>query len=393
MSNTLAIDDGVRYGDGGRPGSRLRVLQMIGFLSDAGGAERFCLGLATHLPPDRFETWVCAPRGGDPRAIRSLEDAGVRFIDLGRRRKVDVHRFTGLTTLLRRERFDVLHSHMFGSNLWGALLGRACQVPVVLAHEQTWSYEGDRTRAWLDGHVIGRLATRFIAVSAADARRMVAIEGVPRAKVLVIPNAYVPSPVSAPGDLRAELGLSQSTPLVGTAVVMRAQKALEVLVDAHARVVETVPEAHLVLAGDGPRRPALERRIRELGLESRTHFLGLRDDVDSIIQSLDVAAMSSDFEGTPLFAFECMANGTPLVATAVGGLPDVIQNGRNGLLVAPRQPRELASGITSLLLDPELRSKIATAAGADVEQYTIQKISGRFADLYERLAATSTGES
>jgi glycosyltransferase involved in cell wall biosynthesis len=392
MSNALDPERDRRPAGGGRSGSRLRVLQMVGFLSDAGGAERFLVGLATHLPADRFETWVCAPRGGQPRAIRALEDAGVRFVDLGRRHNLDVHRLAKLAAMLRRQRFDVLHSHMFGSNLWGTLLGRACGVPVVIAHEQTWSYEGNRLRVWLDGHVIGRLATRFIAVSSADARRMVTIERVPPAKVLVIPNAYVPSPASSNGSLRAELGLSPSTPLVGSAVVMRPQKALEVLLDAHAQVLQRIPEAHLVLAGDGPCRLALERYTRELGLGARTHFLGQRSGIDSIIASVDVAAMSSDFEGTPLFAFECMANGTPLVATAVGGLVDVIENGRTGLLVAPRHPRELANGIISLLADPELRARIASAAAEDVKQYTIQKIADRFADLYERLTVTSVHE-
>jgi glycosyltransferase involved in cell wall biosynthesis len=366
---------------------------MVGFLSEAGGAERFVLGLATHLPADRFETWVCAPRGGQPAPVRALEEAGVRFVDLGRRHKRDVHRLANLAALLRRERFDLLHSHMFGSNLWGTLIGRGCRVPVVIAHEQTWSYEGNRLRAWLDGHVIGRLATRFIAVSSADARRMVTIEGVPPAKVLVIPNAYVPSPGASHCDLRAELGLSPATPLVGAAVVMRAQKALEVLIDAHHRVLETIPDAHLVLAGHGPRRSALEQHVRELGLESRTHFLGPRHDVDSIIRAIDVAAMSSDFEGTPLFAFECMANGTPLVATAVGGLPDVIQNGRTGLLVAPQCPRQLANGITSLLVNPELRARIASAAAEEVQKYTIEKIAARFADLYERLTIANSHET
>lgn len=367
-------------------GPRLRVLHMIGFLSMTGGAERFTLGLATRLPKDRFETWVCAPRGGDECAIRELEQAGVGFVDLGRRGKLDYHRVSGLVSLLRRERFDLIHSHMFGSNVWATLLGRACRVPVLIAHEHTWSYEGNWLRAWLDGHLIGNLTTRFVAVSSADARRMVSIEGVPPAKVIVLPTAYVPSSSGTGLDVRAELGLDPGTPLIGTAAVMRPQKALDVLITAHAHVLQAVPQAHLVLAGEGERRSDLERQARQLGIESRTHFLGRRTDVDSIVRSLDVAAMSSDFEGTPLFAFECMANRTPLVATSVGGLPDVIVNGQTGLLVPPRQPRELAAAITSLLMDPDRRLRMAAAAAERLSDYTIQKVAGQFADLYESLA-------
>ena len=369
-----------RRGDG-----RLRVLQVINKLTDAGGAERFMVGLATHLPQDRFECWVCTPRGAADGAARTLADAGIPLITLGRRAKWDVHRLGGLAALIRRERFDIVHSHMFGSNLWSALVGSACRVPVVIAQEQTWSYEGDPLRAWLDGHVTGRLATRFVAVSTADAERMVRIEGVPPAKVVVIPNAYVPHEAGTGGDLRTELGLAPNTALVGTAALMRPQKALGVLIAAHARVVSALPDTHLILAGDGECRPDLERQVRELGIGANTHFLGLRRDVDSILESLDVAAMSSDFEGTPLFAFECMASGTPLVASAVGGLPDVVDDGRTGLLVSPRRPDELATALISLLLDPGRRRSLAAQAASRLDEFTIQAISSRFADLYESL--------
>jgi glycosyltransferase involved in cell wall biosynthesis len=365
----------------------VKVLQMIGYLSTMGGAERFATALATHLPSDRFEMWVCAPRGGEPEAIEVLERAGVRFVDLGRRSKRDYYRLAGLVQLLREHRFDILHSHMFGSNVWATLLGRACQVPILIAHEHTWSYEGNWTRARIDGEVIGRLTSRFVAVSSADARRMVSIEGVPPAKIQVLPTAYIPSDTSRPVDLRAELGLGPDTLLYGTATVMRPQKALEVLLAAHVHVRRALPGAHLILAGDGDLRPALELRAELLGIRDSTHFLGRRSDVDSILRSLDVGTMSSDFEGLPLFAFECLAARTPLVATAVGGLPDLIQDGREGRLVPRRQPRQLAEAVTDLLRDPGARERVAAAAGEKLHEFTIQKVTARFADLYEDLLA------
>jgi glycosyltransferase involved in cell wall biosynthesis len=374
-------------------GPRLRVLYMIGFLSHAGGAERFVLGLASNLPRDRFEPWICAPRGAEPAVAAELAAAGIPVVTLGRRAKWDVHRWAGLPRLLSHQRFDVLHTHMFGSNLWGSLAGRACRVPVVIAQEHTWSYQGNPLRAWLDGHVIGQLATRFVAVSTADADRMVTIEGVPPAKVTVIPTAYIPrESTTQRGDLRAELGLAPETPLFGTAAVMRPQKALQVLVEAHARMRALVPGAHLVLTGDGPCQSDLERLVAELGLQDSTHFLGRRNDVDAIIQALDVGAMSSDFEGTPLFALECMMNRTPLVATAVGGLLDIVEPDRTGVLVPPREPQQLAEAIASLLLDPERRGRLTDAAADKLDRYSLDAIVARFSDLYETLVArVSTG--
>ena len=365
---------------------RIKILYLIGFLSDNGGAERFALGLATHLPRDRFEPWVCATRGAEPLATAALAEAGIPLIGLGREARWDVHRLGALPGIVRRHRFDVLHSHMFGSNLWGTLVGTACRVPVVIAQEHTWSYEGAPWRVWLDGQVIGRFATRFVAVSNADAERMVAIEKVPARKVTVVPTAYVPQADGARDtDLRAELGLAPDTPLYGSASNLRPQKALEVLLDAHARLLETCPGAHLVLAGDGVCRPDIERRIRELSIADSTHLLGVRTDVDAVIRCLDVAAMSSDFEGMPLFAFECFANATPLVATAVGGLPQIIDDGRTGILVPPRRPDLLAEKIELLLRDAALRERLTTAARAELDGYSLDVIAGRWADLYEQL--------
>jgi glycosyltransferase involved in cell wall biosynthesis len=369
--------------------TRLRVLHLVRYLSQTGGAERFALALATHLPKERFESWMCATRGGEQAPIDALAGAGIPFVSLGRKTVWDVHRLTGLAALLRRERFDVIHSHSFGMNFWATTIGTACGVHVLIAHEHTWSYRGNPPRMWIDGRIIGRLATRFIAVSTADAERMIRMEHVPADKVLVIPTAYVPSDAAGNGDIRAELGLPPGTPLLGTAAVFRAQKALEVLIQAHALVRKKVPNAHLVLAGDGPTKPQVEQLVDELGLGANVHFLGLREDVDSILRSLDVAAMSSDFEGSPLFAYECMANGTPLVATRVGGLPDIVADGESGVLVPPRQPGQLADALSELLSNPARRERMAAAAIDRLDQFGVEMITSRFAELYERYAAAS----
>ncbi len=372
---------------------RSRILVLIDSAIDSGGAERFSVGLATHLPSERYQVWLCATRDLDPRVARTLEDAGVAHVHLGRRSRWDIHRFAKLAALLKHERIEILHAHMFGSNVWGTLLGRLCSVPVVLAHEHTWSYEGQLMRRLVDGYVIGRLARRFIAVSQLDASRMVSVERVPPEKVVVMPTAYIPRPPATGGDLRAELGIGDSTPLIGSVSVLRPQKALDVLVKAFAQVVEAVPDAHLAIVGLGPCLEPLRQLARELELEERVHFLGHRRDVDVILRSVDVAAMSSDFEGTPLVAFECFANRTVLVATAVGGLPDIISNGRTGVLVPPQQPGRLAAALVELLDDRQRAAEMTEAAAATLEQYLIGPVAQKFADLYELLLSEARAEA
>ncbi len=343
-------------------------------------------GLATHLPAEHFEVWLCTSRAASGQPIDALRAAGVRHLHLGRREgRLDPLAFRKLAAALRRERIDVLHAHMFGSNVWGTVLGRLCCVPVVVAHEQTWSYEGQPLRRLIDGRVIGRLADAFVAVSEADGRRMIELEKVPPDRVVLLPNAHIPRGGDA--DVRAELKLPRGSLVVGTIAVFRAQKALDVLVQAFAIVARSIPAAHLVLAGDGACRAALERQVAEAGLDARVHFLGLRQDVDAVWRSFDVGAMSSDFEGMPLAALECLANGVPLVATDVGGVRDALRHGHDGLLVPRRDPAALAAALEEVLVDPTRREALAVGARERGQEFGIQCIAERFGDLYLRLLA------
>jgi glycosyltransferase involved in cell wall biosynthesis len=364
---------------------RPRILFLIDHAVDSGGAERFTVGLATHLPSAHYEVWLCATRSMDAAVTGALAGAGVRHLVLGRRTKWDVHRLAALARLLRQERIDILHSHMFGSNLWAALLGHRCGVPIVIAHEHTWSFEGRPLRKLVDGRVIGRRVDRFVAVSRADARRMVELEHVPAEKVVVLPTAYVPRPHGTGGDLRSELGLAADTPLVGTVAQLRTQKTLHILLEAFVEVLHAQPDAHLVIVGRGPCRADLEAYAGKLHIAHRTHFLGYRQDIDSILSALDVAALSSDYEGTPLAAFECFINRTPLVTTSVGGLPDIIDHGRNGLLVPRRQPQALAEAVIAVLQDRDLAARLAAAGAANLEQFTMPAVTRRFEALYSEL--------
>jgi len=374
-----------------RAGDRIRIMMLVDTLHDAvGGAERFAVGLALSLPRDRYDVTVCTTRSGAGGLVAALEAGGVRHLGLGRSTRLDLAAFVPLLRLLRRERFDVIHGHKFGSNVWAVLLGWLAGVPVIVAHEQTWSYSGQRLRRLLDGRLIGRLASAFVAVSELDRQRMATLEQVPESKLVVIPNAYVPRDEPAGLDLRAELGLPAGTPLIGTVAVMRPQKALDILVEAFALLAGRFESARLVLAGDGPARAVVDARVRALGVGDRVHFLGARQDITNILTALDVAAMSSDYEGTPLFAFECMANETPLVATDVGGLRDIFGDDGGAVLVAPRDPRALAEGIAGLLEDGPRRRAVATKANARLSEFTIARVAARFCALYERLLADTS---
>jgi glycosyltransferase involved in cell wall biosynthesis len=365
-------------------GLRIRVLMLVDTIGPrTGGAERLATGLAAALPHDRFEVTLCVTRRSEADAAESLASRGVEVIDLKRSGRFDLLSFRPLVRFIRSRRPHVLHAHMFGSNVWGVTFGRTLRVPVVVAHEQTWSYRGKPFRRIADG-LIGRLASAFVSVSRADRERMIRLERVPADKVHVIPNAYIPRDVEV-GDLRRELGIPVDAPVVGTVAVLRPQKNLGLLITAFSLLSASHPDARLVVAGDGPTRPELESQVRERGLESRVHFLGAREDVPTILAGIDVAAMSSDYEGTPLFAVECMAHRTPLVATDVGGLPDLVEDGKSGVLVPPGDSGALTRALDSMLSDPKRRAEIAEEAHRRSRELTIERTAARFAALYERL--------
>jgi glycosyltransferase involved in cell wall biosynthesis len=343
-------------------GRRIRVATMIDRLAPS-GAELFASRLAARLDPARFESILCVTRPSD-FDVAELESAGVRLLYLDRRSRIDVWRWAPLVSLLRRERVDVLHSHKFGSNVWAALLAPLARTPVLVAHEHTWSYEGQPLRRFLDRRLVAPRADVVVTVSREDRRRMIAIERVDPAKVTFVASGVVARPPSGRRDVRAELGIGADTPLVGAVCGLRPQKALDVLVRAAALLEREVPGVRVAVVGEGPERSRLERLVAELGLGDSVALLGPwhPGDVPDFVAALDVAVSSSDFEGTPLAVMEYMAAGTPVVATAVGGVPDLIDRGVHGLLVPPRDPEALSGAIAELLHDRERARELGRRA-------------------------------
>jgi glycosyltransferase involved in cell wall biosynthesis len=338
----------------------IRVLILIDRPSLSGGGERLAVQTAARLDPRRFTTTLCATRwdaseADEPvvaAALAELRAAGVEILGLERRWSADPIAWARFAAALRRRRIDVLHAHKFGSNVWGTLIGRLARVPVVIAHEHTWSYEGRPLRRLFDRELIARGADAFLAVSTADRRRMIEIERIDPRDVLVIPNGIPPLPAPR-RDIRAELGIPADAPVIGAVTRLCRQKAPELLVLAAARLAKELPRLQVLVVGAGPAEGRVRALIDAHGLGRTVRLLGLRDDVPDVLAAFDVAVSSSDWEGTPLSVLEYMAAGLPVVATAVGGVPDLITSGVNGLLVERGDWRGLAAAVSRLLQDRE----------------------------------------
>jgi len=349
---------------------KLRVVTLVdGMGVTGGGAERLAREIVTRLDRDRFERTLCVSRcmaeressDATRQVLADLRAADVRLLALPRRSAADFLAWRPLLATLRQERVDILHAHQFGSNVWAAILGPLARTPVVIAHEHTWSFEGERFRKLLDRELIARSADAFLTVSDQDRRRMIEIEGINPDKLILVPNGIAAPAQPGGGDVRAELGIEPEAPVIGTVCKLRPQKALEVLVEAARILVPRFPLLQVLIVGEGPERPALERRIEEIGLDGTVRLVGYRNDIANVLAALDLAVCCSDFEGTPLSILEYMEAGLPVVATRVGGVPDLITPDVHGLLVDSRDPAGLAAAVGELLDD----SARATAMGAD----------------------------
>ena len=199
--------------------------------------------------------------------MADLRRRGVDVRFLRRRFKYDPLAWWPLFRALRRERIDVLHTHAFGPNAWGSLIGRWAGVPVVIAHEHNWAFTGRALRPVIDRELIARRAGAMIVVSEDARRRMIEVERIPPDRLVLLPNGVQALP---PGDgraLRRDLGIRRGDPVVGTVCIIRSEKALDVLVGAAALLREDFPRLRLLIAGDGPDRArveALTERARAL---------------------------------------------------------------------------------------------------------------------------------
>jgi glycosyltransferase involved in cell wall biosynthesis len=316
--------------------------------------------------------------------------AGVKVVSLDRRSAAAVWDWRPLYSLLRRERTDILHSHLFGSNLWGSLVGRLAGVPVVVAHEHTWSFQGEPVRRFLDREVIARLADVVLAVSGEDRRRMIEIEGIDPRNVRLLPNGIAPSAPAGGQDVRAELGIPDDALVVAAVTVLRPQKALDVLIEAAGLLAPDFPNLRVLIAGRGTERGPLEQLVSERRLNGTVTFVGLRRDVPDLLAATDIAVSSSDFEGSPLSIIEYLSAGKAVVATRVGGVPDIVEDGVHGLLVERRDPPALAGALARLLRDPGLRSEMGER-GRERQQreFTLEAMVRRVEELYEQMFLAS----
>ena len=377
-------------------GRRLKVVQLTDRVGTHGGAEHLTMQIAERLDQARFESIVCATRfSASEREKDTVEDAaaalraaGVRFLGLDRRTRAHAWAWRPLVQLLRRERVDVIHAHKFGSNIWGVVFGRLCGVPVVVTHEHGWSFERG-PKMIIDRELIARGSNAFIAVSREDRRRMIELEKISPERAVFVPNGIRALRPPSGRDVRAELGISATDPVVTSVGFLRQPKAIDVLIEGAARIAPRFPGLKVLIVGEGADRPAYEALIDRLGVQDSVKLLGLRSDVPDLLAASDVAVLSTNSEGSPLSVMEYMDAKLPVVATRVGGIPDLIDHEVHGLLVEPQDAAGLGDAIARLLDDPEEAVRMGERGHErrrrefDID-VMVENLQNLYLDLYSR---------
>lgn len=356
-----------------------------------GGPERQIIGLGTALSRPVRTTVVSFSEGGRCRAfLREVRAAGLVGLELTN----DFPRVRSVarevTRLLRQERADVLVTHGYKSNLLGRPAARRAGVPIVSV-SRGWTGENLKVRCYeaLD-RIHLRFMDRVVCVSAGQATK-VRRAGVSPDQVEVIHNgarlaAFRTRVPEARDALRRVAGPGPIILAVGR---LSPEKGFRVLVEAAAVVVAARPDARFVLFGEGAERPALERRVNELGLAAHFQLPGFRGDLDALTPWADVVVIPSFTEGLPNVALEAGAAGVPVVATAVGGTPEVVADGETGFLVPPNQPRVLADQLIRVLAEPAVARQFGAAARRRMEEhFSFAAQAQRYMELFMNLRAT-----
>lgn len=297
-----------------------------------------------------------------------------------------------LVRLLRERRIEVVHSHDAYTSVYATLWARLAGVRGVIASRRSWHSPHLRGQMLRANRLAYRFAHAVVGNSPSVARLVETEGGVPSSRVVTIPNfldtqAFDRIPAAERERLLAEMGVPPGAFVVGIIARLAAVKDHATLLQAIATLTESIPNLHVIAVGDGPERERLEALAQSLGIDSIVHFAGQRAQAPNLHGVFDVSVLCSISEAFPNSILEAMAASRAVVATDVGGNPDAIREGRTGLLVPPSDPSRLAGAIARLHGEPELRTKLGSAARESAQAgYSADSVLPQVERLYQRLA-------
>ncbi len=369
----------------------MKILQLI---SSGGfyGAESVLLNLSVELQRAGHTCIVGVfenARNVNTQIGDRAETAGLAVRRIPCRGRFDWQAVREIQKIIERDGIDLVHAHGYKADFYALFATRMAEAPVT-ATCHNWLGESQSMRAYAR---LDRYLLRFFDGVAAVSRSVAEQIGHAgtRQRVRVIANG-VPTHGGGIESKFADQVRVGDRIVVGTVGRLSAEKGVSVLIEAAAKICPEFPQASFVVVGDGPLRSSLEARVRELGMTGRFLFAGERNDVDQIYRSFNVYVLPSFEEGMPMALLEAMAAGLPVVATKVGGVPDLVCDPSVGTLIEPGDPTALATGIRDLLSDQSQRELMGSNARRRVEeQFSAAAMARNYVELYQVALLRRTG--
>lgn len=381
---------------GGRPcaaADPIRVLHVVSTF-EVKTDTKWLHTLLPHFDRRRVVPAIACMYGGG--AMRQqFASLGIETADFDAPAEISLAAINRAYRYIRRGRFDLVHTHLLRADLYAGLAARLAGtksvVSTVYAIGQFRRWKRRRLDGLLD-QLIRLWPTHVLAVSQAVKVDCVGRLRWPESRVSVIhtgiePNGFGPDPM-ARRRIRAEWGLNDATPLIVTLARLNYEKGLPTLIDAAGLLNRRHPSAVTVIVGDGPIADELRGLIAAAGVSDCVRLAGFRHDVSDVLAAADVFCLPSYMEGLPNALLEASAAGVPVVATRVGGIPELVLADQTGLLVAPRRADQLAEAIGRLLSDRQLAGRLADAARRRIEtEFSVETAADKYQALYEALVA------
>ncbi len=356
--------------------------------SFVGGGQRHVLDLARDLKKNGLSVTVFTSEKGAFSIFLEKNAIPYRIIPMGK--FPAPWRLPAWKTALRELNPDLLHLHGGMAGFWG-LWASGGNPPYKIVytihgvhyiHQPFFLYRWVR---WFLDLLLKNRADRVICVSEHDAGWVRKLKIADPEKIRVIHNGINILPMPDTPSSISSVVLPPDAFVVVVIGRLSFEKGQRYAIEAMSQLVKKHPSIHLLIVGDGEEKPSLEKRVERLNLKNNVHFLGFRRDVPSILGFADLNFMPSLWEGLPLSLLEAMAGGLPSVATRVGGVPEIVQDGVEAILVPPKNPGQMAKAIERLYLDSEFRSQMGLSARRKAQSFEQSKSYARTREIYKDL--------
>ncbi|MBN1352368.1 glycosyltransferase [candidate division KSB1 bacterium] len=370
--------------------AKANILHLVNGFA-IGGAELKLLELVKLIQKhysNKFNQVVCSVGQGGPLQKR-FEALGVKTVIFPKRHKFDLTLVFKVAKLIRREKIDIVQTTLFYADIIGAIAAKLAGVSAVISWEtvsHSQNYMHSRWHRRIAYKFAMKVVFKIAAVSAEVKASLLKLRKIEASKVQIIHYGVDTEKFRKQNfsHKRKELGINGATTVLGVVGRLEPVKGHKYLIDALAGVIGKFPDTVCIFVGGGEFRDELELQAEKLALKEHVIFLGFRDDVFELLNIFDIFILPSVSEGLPNVLLEAMSCSVPAIATSVGGIPEVISHGQNGLLVPPENSAKLNAAILDLLADPQERIQIGMRARKTVQDaFSVDKQVEKFVSLYE----------